>query len=131
MADTYRHLVVERHGDVAWARLARPRLDEHEIHEMSADLLRLGRDEGCPHIALSLGPETPECLYSVFLARLISLQRRLTEAGGGLKLCECAPQVLDILDACVLLDRFDIVADPKTALAQWGVRPDDNGPPPS
>jgi hypothetical protein len=121
MAERYRHLIVERHGNVACARLAKIRLDENEVHELTAELLRLGR-EGCPRIALSLGPRTPECLYSVFLARLISLQRHLGEIGGGLKLCECGPQLLDILDACGLLDRFDIVADPKAALAQWGVQ---------
>lgn len=131
MPKSYRHLLVERHGDVACVRLARPRLDENEIHELALELIHLAREGGCPRIALSLGPQTPECLFSVFLAKLISLQRRLNEMGGGLKLCECTPQVIDILDACVLLDRFDIVADPATALAQWGAGATLNGPTPS
>ena len=86
---------------------------------MFREILQLGREGGCPRIALSLGPKTPECMYSVFLARLIALQRRLRESGGDLKLCECTPQVIDILDACVLLEHFDIVPDPETALRQW------------
>jgi hypothetical protein len=121
MSNGYRHIVVERHGEAACVRLARPRLDENEIYEMTGELLRLAQEDGCRLIALSLGPETPDCLYSVFLARLISLQRRLDEAGGGLKLCRCSPQVVEILDACVLLDRFDLVDSPEAALAQWGV----------
>jgi hypothetical protein len=119
MPDQYHHIIVERHGNVACARLVKTRLDENEIHELTQELMRLGREEGCPRIALSLGPNAPDCLYSVFLARLISLQRRLGEIGGGLKLCECPDQVLEIFDACLLLDRFDFVATPNAALADW------------
>src|SRR5687768_10577597 len=120
MADTYNHIVVERHGNAACVRMARPRLDENEIYQMFGELLHLGREGGCPRIALSLGPRTPDCMYSVFLAKLISLQRRLKEIGGALKLCECSDQVIEILDVCVLLEHFDIVPDRATALRQWG-----------
>ncbi|HKB41670.1 MAG TPA: hypothetical protein VKD72_34920 [Gemmataceae bacterium] len=131
MADSYRHIIVERHGNAACVRLIKVRLNENEVHELSRELLRLGKEDGCPRIALCLGPQTPECLYSVFLAKLISLQRRLGEIGGALKLCQCTPQVIEILDACVLLDRFDLVDNPTDALAQWGVGPVTDGPPPS
>ena len=124
MTDSYRQIVVtERHGNVACVRLVQPRLDENEIYEMSRELHRLATEDGCTRIALCLGPETPECLYSVFLARLISLQRRLGELGGALKLCQCTPQVIEILDVCVLLDHFDLVDSPAVARAQWGVGP--------
>src|SRR3954468_22305203 len=125
MADSYRQILVERHGSVAVVRLARMRLDENEVYELSRELNQLAREDGCPRIALCLGPQTPECLYSVFLARLISLQRRLGEIGGALKLCQCTPQVIDILDVCVLLDRFDLVDSPAVALAQWGEERDE------
>jgi hypothetical protein len=121
MANDYRHITIERHGDTACVRLTDPRLNESQIYEMTGELLRLALEDGCRRVALSLGPQTPDCLYSVFLAKLISLERRLREMGGGLKLCECTPQVLEILDACVLLDRFDLVETPAAALAQWGV----------
>jgi anti-anti-sigma factor len=124
MTDSYRQIVIERHGNVAVVRLARTRLDENEIYELSRELHRLATQDGCPRIVLCLGPETPECLYSVFLAKLISLQRRLDAIGGALKLCQCTPQVIEILDVCVLLDRFDLVDSPAEALAQWGVDPD-------
>jgi hypothetical protein len=129
MPHSYHHILVERHGGVAVVRLARSRLDEHEIYELSLELIHLAREGGCPRVALCLGPQTPECLYSVFLAKLISLQRRLEALGGGLKLCQCTDQVIEILDACVLLDRFDLVADPAAALAQWGVAPPSNDGP--
>src|SRR5438067_4806759 len=119
MLDSYRHIVVERHGNIAFVRLARLRLEEREIYQMFNEALHLGREGGCPRIAISLGPRTPECMYSVFLAKLIGLQRRLREMGGGLKLCECTDQVIEILDVCVLLDHFDIVPDTDTALLQW------------
>jgi hypothetical protein len=119
MADSYRHIVVERHGNIAFVRLARLRLEEPEIYQMFNEILHLGREGGCPRIALSLGPKTPECMYSVFLAKLIGLQRRLREKDGDLKLCQCTPQVIDILDACSLVEHFDIVADPAMALQQW------------
>src|SRR5436305_4129929 len=119
MPDTYQYIVVERHGKVAFVRLARLRLEEREIYQMFNEVLHLGREGGCPRIALSLGPKTPECMYSFFLAKLIGLQRRLREKVGDLKLCQCTPQVIDILDACSLVEHFDIVADPATALRQW------------
>jgi hypothetical protein len=121
MAQHYRLINLQRHGNVACVRLAKNRLQESEIYELFVELSRLAREDSCPRIALCLGPQTPECMYSVFLAKLIGLQRRLNEIGGGLKLCECTPQVLDIFDACILRDRFDIVADPATAREQWGV----------
>ena len=129
MADSYRQIVVERHGNVAIVRLARKRMDENEIYELSRELHRLAKEDGCPRIALCLGPETPECLYSVFLAKLIGLQRRLGEIGGALKLCQCTPQVIEILDGCVLLDHFDLVDNPAEALGQWGVGPPADAPP--
>jgi len=130
MVDNYRYIVVERHGNAACVRLIKLRLDEEEVYALSRELLHLGRDNGCPRIALCLGPQTPECLYSVFLARLISLQRRLGEIGGDLKLCQCTPQVIEVLEACFLLDYFKLVDNPSDALVLWGVGPRADGAPP-
>jgi hypothetical protein len=119
MSQAYRHIVVQQHSTVGCVRLVKPRLDETEIYQLFGELLHLARDGGCPHIALSLGPQPPNCMYSIFLAKLIGLERRLREMGGGLKLCECPQEVIDILDAVVLLDRFELVPDPDTAVRQW------------
>lgn len=121
MPDGYRLINIDRHGDAACVRLVQTRLDENEIYELFDELLHLAREQGAVRIALSLGPRTPDCMYSVFLAKLISLQRRLRERGGALKLCECTAQVIDILEATVLREYFDLVPDPATARSQWGV----------
>ena len=55
---------------------------------------------------LSLGPKPPECLYSVFLAKLCWAQRVLGEEGGVLVLCEVDPMVRSIFEACRLDEQF-------------------------
>src|SRR5262249_1463966 len=106
MSHGYRHIDVKQDGSVALVRLVKSRLEEPEIPQLFNELLHLAREKGCTRIALSLGPQPPDCLYSIFLAKLIWLQRRLGEMGGGLKLCECAPKVTEILDSCAMLHLF-------------------------
>jgi hypothetical protein len=120
MSHGYRHIDAELHDNIACVRLSQLRLDEQEIGRLFVEVFDLAVSKGCTRVALCMGPQTPECMYSVFLAKLIALQRRLNERGGGLKLCQCTQQVVEILDACVLLDRFDLVPDVETALSQWG-----------
>lgn len=120
MSRPYRQITVERKNDVCCARLRQRRLDETQIHEFAEDLLGLVSDEGCTKLVLSLGPGAPECLYSVFLAKLISVQKRLRERGGAMKLCDASPDVLDVFDACKLREHFDFAPDMKTAVADFG-----------
>jgi hypothetical protein len=116
----YRHIEVERRGDVSCVRLRLSRLDEPAIHELAGELRSLVTDGGVRKLALSLGPESPECLYSVFLAKLISLQRVLHEHGGELALCHAQPQVLRIFEACCLDQLFCFRPDFEAAAAHWG-----------
>src|SRR5262245_1367027 len=111
---------VERQGDAFWARLRKPRLDEAEIYQLADELLSLAHDQGCRHLALSLGPEPLVGLYSVFLAKLVSVQRTLAGLGGELVLCDVSPMVLPIFEACKLDTQFHFVADFPAALARWG-----------
>ena len=53
--------------------------------------------------------------------RVETARRALTEMGGELKLCQCTPQVIDILQATVLLDHFTLSADHASARREWGV----------
>jgi anti-anti-sigma factor len=117
MLRTYRYLDVERRGDLFCVRLRRSRLDEAEVYEASAELMALVVEDGCRRMALALGPERLECLYSVFLAKLITLQRELTERGGELTLCEAGPEVRNIFAACGLDDRFRFLPDFEAATA--------------
>jgi anti-anti-sigma factor len=114
-----RLLVVERHGDAVCVRLQRMQLDEHELYEVGEELLQVIRG-GSPRVALTLGPEPPQFLFSVFLAKLITAQRVAHENGGELKLCNCSQEVLDIFDVCKLDTLFEFVPDAATALTDWG-----------
>ena len=111
MTRLFRHFNYERHGDIFCVRLRTYRLAESEIHDMVAELVDLSRTPGCRGVALALGPKSPECLYSVFLAKLYWAQRVMGEEGGGLVLCEVDPVVHSIFEACNLNDRFHFASD--------------------
>jgi hypothetical protein len=114
-----RLIEVERRGDVFCTCLRRQRLDEPEIVELADQMLGLVRHEGCRKLALSLGPGPPEFLYSVFLAKLIKLQRVLREQGGELVLCHAGPEVHNIFEACCLDNLFLFLPDFDAAVAHW------------
>jgi hypothetical protein len=111
------HLVIERRADVLCARLRSNRMLETEIIDTAQELVDLVRSEKCRGLALSLGPKSPECLYSVFLAKLYWVQRVLGEQGASLVLCEVDPAVHAIFEACKLDDQFRFVADFDAAVA--------------
>lgn len=111
MTRPYRFLDVERRDDVFCTRLRKTQLDELMIHDLGGEFHRLVIDDGCRKLALSLGPDAPECLYSVFLAKLITLQRELREHQGALLLCYASPSVREIFAACALDQLFEFVPD--------------------
>jgi len=117
MEHPYRHLIVERHSDVWCARLATPRMLESQLEELSEEFNRIVNDEGCRKFVLSLGPQDPECLYSVFLAKLVSLQRRLEANEGVLKLADVSPVAQGIFAACHLEKIFDFIPTTEAAVA--------------
>jgi anti-anti-sigma factor len=119
MARPYRFIDVERRGEVFCVHLRHARLDEAMIHEMAGELRYLVLEEGCRHMALSLGPKAPECLYSVFLAKLISLQRFLRDRGGELALCEVQPMVREIFEVCCVDRLFPFCPSFEAAVAHW------------
>jgi hypothetical protein len=111
MPHPWKHIDVDQRGDVACVRLRRFRIEEPDIPDMAGELLTLATLPGCKKIALSLGPQPPECLYSIFLAKLMTVQRRLTESGGSLILCEVSPEVRAIFEVCRFADHFQFVPD--------------------
>jgi hypothetical protein len=119
MESAYRHLDVLRRGDVFCVRLRAHRIPEEQIPELAAELIDLAAREGCRKLALSLGPRAPECLYSVFLAKLMAVQRVLAGHGCGLVLCEAGPAVRAIFEACRLDEQFRFAADFDAAAANW------------
>jgi hypothetical protein len=118
--DRYQHIKVERHGDVFHVRLRSTRLEESEVYELAEELIALCTQDGCRKLALSLGPEPPRCLYSVFLAKLITVQRVLHEHGGSLRLCDVNPLTRTVFEASLLEQQFAFLPDCDAAVAQWG-----------
>jgi hypothetical protein len=127
MTRPYPHLEIQRHGDVFCVRLRSHRLEEPEIYELANELIALCTQEGCRKLALSLGPHSPECIYSVFLAKLITVQRVLGENGGKLILCDVGQPVRAIFEACRLDSHF-VFLDNFTAAIDYWVRLDGSPP---
>jgi anti-anti-sigma factor len=115
MARQYRLITVDRKGAVFCVRLRKQHLEEQEVYALSEELLSLISEQNCRKMALSLGPDDLQCLYSVFLAKLITLRRRLLENGGGLMLCDVSPAVREVFAACHLHDYFDFAPDLSSA----------------
>jgi hypothetical protein len=111
MNTPWRHIDVEARGDLRCVRLRHTRIEEANIDDLGNELIAAASEEGCRRVALSLGPQPPDCLYSIFLGKLIAVQRRLRELGRTLVLCEAGPEVLAIFGACKLVEHFTFVAD--------------------
>jgi hypothetical protein len=109
--DRYQYLDVERRGDVFCVRLKNPRLEENEIYHLGNELTGLCEKDGCRKLALSLGPQPPDCLYSVFLAKLVAVRNALRRQEGQLVLCEVSPTAFSIFEACLLHREFTFAPD--------------------
>jgi hypothetical protein len=118
----YRHIQVDRRGDVCCVRLKNTRLEETEIQQLGEELISLCTAEGCRKLALSLGPEPPDCLYSVFLAKLVAVRNALAKVDGRLVLCEVAPIAFSVFEACLLHREFVFVNDFSAALEYFAAR---------
>jgi anti-anti-sigma regulatory factor len=116
MQRIYRQISFERKQDVFCVRLRRNRLEEADIFAMAEELLSLIQEERCRKMIFCLGPGILDCLYSVFLAALVTVRRRLSECGGVLKLCEVSPQTLEVFEACHLQKHFDFEPDQAAAV---------------
>lgn len=127
MERPYRHLDIVRRGDVFCARLRQRQMEETDILEMADEMLTLVVDRGCRQLVLRLVPDALDCLYSVFLAKLVMIRRRLLECGGTLVLCDVTPQVLGVFEACHLKDYFQFAADQDAALALLTTRQEARG----
>jgi hypothetical protein len=111
-----RLLQFEAQPGLLCVRIRPPYIEEHELAALVEDLLALHEQQPSGRVALSLGPKPPQTLYSVFLAKLVSLQRLLQDRGAVLVLCEVRPEVRNIFRATALEDRF-LFADSFAAAA--------------
>jgi anti-anti-sigma factor len=104
-------------------RLKSRQLHEEGLERFSAELSRLIDEGGCRKMVLNLGPGDLECLYSVFLAKLINVQRRLDAVGGVMALAEVSPNTLDVFRATGLERHFKFYPDEADALRALTVPP--------
>lgn len=116
--DTLRHITATRLHDVTCVRLKHPRLEENEIAQLGDEVLSLCHEPGCK-LALSLGPRTPYCLYSVFLAKLIAIRNALGKNSGHMVLCDVGPNTYSAFEATHLDKEFTFVADFAAAVAHF------------
>src|SRR5438094_506505 len=115
MQRTYQFIRYEIKGDVFCVALQQPAVHDHEIEDFGAELGRLIDEENCRKMVLLLGPEEPECLYSVLLAKLINLQRRLESAGGRLVLAHVSANVRDLFRTAGIEKFFQFYPDQQSA----------------
>ena len=111
----YRHIDVERDGDVYCVSLRNHQPDDPSVRALGDEIEALVTDDGCRKLVIRLGPL--ECLYSVLIARLIKLRRSVAEHGGRLQLCEVSPQVMSVFQSCQLHDYFEFAPDLQSAIA--------------
>lgn len=116
MSAPYRQLDVEHLDHALCVHIREPKLPLNQLEELLADLDKLVAEVGGAKVVLLLGPHDPECLYSMFLAKLISVQKRLRQAGGALVLAGASEEVKEIFAACRLLELFDFKVDREAAL---------------
>ena len=108
---TYRLIQVERRDSVFCIRLKNTRLEETEIQEFGEEMVALSDHLGCRYLALSLGPQTPHCIFSIFLSRLVAIRNAYQKLAGGFVLCEVGPQTYSAFSACRLEGEFVFLPD--------------------
>jgi len=116
MERPFKQITFEKKGDVHCVKLVHTQMDEKGLEDLSAEIARLIDEDGCRKMVLNLGPEDPLCLYSVFLAKLVNLQRRLAAAGGALALAGLSEQTQHIFQVAGLQKYFTFYLSQDKAL---------------
>ena len=116
MQRPYAFIAFELTGDAFCVRLKKTRVEDHQLDDLGAELGRLLDEENCRKMVLNLGPEEPECLISVFLAKLINLQRRLEDMNGTLTLAHASDYTRNIFRIAGIEKYFHFYPDEQSAL---------------
>lgn len=118
MPRPYQQIFVDHQNDICCVGLRLRKMTEEDLHQLAVELGELV-DEGSRKMILNLGPEDPIVLYSVFLAKLVSFQKRLRQVGGSLKLAQVGNQTMEIFKVCRLVDLFEFFPDQQAALLSF------------
>jgi anti-sigma B factor antagonist len=118
MEKNYRYLDVEKAEDIFHVHLKQTRLEETEIEALGNELISLVTVDGCRKLIFDLGNNSPSVLFSLFLAKLVLVHRKLLEANGAMRLCAVKPHIMEVFQACRLENYFEFAPDRQSALAE-------------
>ena len=116
MAFAFDEIDVEQRGNVFCLRLKKRRLSESDQIRLGEEMAQLITENGCRRMALALGKDELDCLYSMFLGKLVGARRLMLENGGHFQLCDVGPAGWGVLKTCRLTDLFEIHPDMDTAV---------------
>src|SRR5436309_12111724 len=110
-----RRLEVEHIGDVTVVNFVdRKILDEQNIQAIGEQLFQLVDELGRRKILLNFG--NVEYLSSAALGKLITLNKKLQQAGGRLILCNIDAQIYEVFEITKLNKLFSIQREEQAAL---------------
>ena len=110
-----RRLEVEDIGEVTVVNfIDRKILDEQNIQKIGEDLFSLVDELGRRKILLNFG--NVEYLSSAALGKLITLNNKVSKAGGKLILCNIDPQIYEVFEITRLNKLFTIQKDEQSGL---------------
>ena len=110
-----RRLEVEDIGDVTVVNFTDKKiLDEQNIQIIGEQLFGLVDEDGRRKILLNFG--NVEYLSSAALGKLITLNKKLQQAGGKLILCNIDPQIYEVFEITKLNKLFNIQKEEQAAL---------------
>jgi anti-sigma B factor antagonist len=110
-----RRLEVEDIGDVTVINFVDKKiLDEQNIQIIGEQLFSLVDEEGWRKILLNFS--NVEYLSSAALGKLITLNKKLSTAGGKLILCNIDPQIYEVFEITKLDKFFNIQKEEQAAL---------------
>jgi anti-sigma B factor antagonist len=110
-----RRLEMEPIGDITVVSfLDKKILDEQNIQIIGEELFRLVDDQGYRKLLLNFG--NVEYLSSAALGKLITLNKKLQQAGGRLVLCNIRPEIHEVFEITKLDKFFKIVKEEQAAL---------------
>ena len=121
MERCFKYFSLEPRGTNCVVRLIPLEYDEAMLEPMGAEIARLLDEEGYRNLVLALGPNDPDCLHSVFLAKLLNLKKRLEAQGGELLLTNLSEHTRSVLQIVGLEKHFRYYDDPEAALKALGV----------
>ena len=92
-------------------------LDEANIQEMGRELFALIEEDGCEKLLLNF--TNVEFLSSAALGKLITVDKKMKQASGALKLSNIRPEIYEVFAITRLNKLFEIHDDEADALASF------------